>query len=330
MVSRLLGTAVADIDPTVRLSVINALSQPSSTFHAFLAQADALRTLFVALNDESPRIRASAMCLVGQMAPRNAAYVLPALRLHLLQLLTDLEHGTESPVREEAATLLAVLAQSCTRLILPYVSPLLRSLIAKLRAEPEKNLLRGNPAGGSEGASTASAERSEPVTLAAAPLQPPRENKTGPNPVVAVVSSNWTSSAERASVISTIGVLADVAGDAIVPFARELLPVLVGALKDGAGGGGAARIRDAAIVTIGQVAEATIGRGVAPLEIFPTLLDQLLKLLSETQSGRARREILRTVGVLGALDPHMHKLSQEKARARGRAGAAGQGQTKGH
>jgi FKBP12-rapamycin complex-associated protein len=68
----------------------------AASLDAYLAQADALRPLFVALNDESVAVRATAVRLVGRLAAWNPAYVAPALRRHLLQLLTDMEHSPDS------------------------------------------------------------------------------------------------------------------------------------------------------------------------------------------------------------------------------------------
>ncbi|KAI8476695.1 MAG: hypothetical protein J3K34DRAFT_222028 [Monoraphidium minutum] len=87
--------AVADTSEHVRRSVLKALADASS-LDAYLAQADSLRPLFVALNDESVAVRATAVRLVGRLAGWNPAYVAPALRRHLLQLLTDMEHSPDS------------------------------------------------------------------------------------------------------------------------------------------------------------------------------------------------------------------------------------------
>jgi len=48
---KLLTAAVADADVSVRKSVFSSLHENSS-FDEFLAQADSLRSIFVALNDE--------------------------------------------------------------------------------------------------------------------------------------------------------------------------------------------------------------------------------------------------------------------------------------
>jgi hypothetical protein len=88
-------TAVADPSERVRRTVLQALAS-SSSLDDHLAQADCLRALFVALNDESFNIRGITISLVGRLAQRNPAYVNPALRRHLLQLLTDMECSPDS------------------------------------------------------------------------------------------------------------------------------------------------------------------------------------------------------------------------------------------
>lgn len=47
-------------------------------------------------------MRSLAIKLVGRLADKNPAYVNPALRRHLLQLLTDMEHSPDAKYREGA------------------------------------------------------------------------------------------------------------------------------------------------------------------------------------------------------------------------------------
>ena len=49
-------------------------------------------------------MRSLAIKLVGRLADKNPAYVNPALRRHLLQLLTDMEHSPDAKHREGAQT----------------------------------------------------------------------------------------------------------------------------------------------------------------------------------------------------------------------------------
>lgn len=50
-------------------------------------------------------MRALSIRLAGRLAPRNPAYVLPALRNHLQQLLTDMEQSPDSRQREGTPSL---------------------------------------------------------------------------------------------------------------------------------------------------------------------------------------------------------------------------------
>jgi FKBP12-rapamycin complex-associated protein len=65
-----------------------------------------LRALFVALNDEAGAVRGLAVGVVGRLAGLNPAYIMPAARRHLMQLLNDMEHSPDSKQREGAFWLL--------------------------------------------------------------------------------------------------------------------------------------------------------------------------------------------------------------------------------
>ena len=123
VVSKLLTAAVADTSEGVRRDVLKALHS-TRCLDTYLSQADCLHPLFVALNDESAAVRATAIRFAGRLSMRNSAYVYPALRRHLLQLLVDMEHSPDSKQREESAYLLNCLIDEAPKLIMPYVSPI--------------------------------------------------------------------------------------------------------------------------------------------------------------------------------------------------------------
>lgn len=100
-VQRLLASAVADPSVTVRRTILEALSRTAALEH-HLAQAECLRSLFVALNDESSTVRSLTIQLAGHISATNPAYVMPALRRHLMQLLSDMDHSPDSRQREGA------------------------------------------------------------------------------------------------------------------------------------------------------------------------------------------------------------------------------------
>ena len=78
-------------EPKIRLTVLSALHE---RFDKHLAQAENVRSLFIALNDEHFENRMAAVGLIGRLALHNPAYVMPSLRKALIQLLTELEYST--------------------------------------------------------------------------------------------------------------------------------------------------------------------------------------------------------------------------------------------
>ncbi|XP_057821315.1 serine/threonine-protein kinase TOR isoform X2 [Cryptomeria japonica] len=253
VIEKLLIAAVADADVGVRKSVFVSL-HANGGFDEFLAQADSLRAIFIALNDEAFEVRELAISMAGRLSERNPAYVLPALRRHLVQLLTDLEHSTDSKRREESAKLLGCLIRACERLLLPYIAPVHKALIAKLCEGPGVSANNGVMTG----------------------------------------------------VLATVGELARVGGCAMRPYLRELMPLIVEALLDGA----AAVKREVAVATLGQVVQST-GYVVSPYIDYPPLLGLLLRLLNGELAWSIRREVLKVLGITGALDPHTHKRNQQ-------------------
>jgi FKBP12-rapamycin complex-associated protein len=91
VLGRLLSVGVADPNPHTREVVISSLDE---RFDQHLAQAEHVRALFLALNDEVFVIREIAMTVIGRLAKHNPAYVIPSLRKTLIQLLTELEYST--------------------------------------------------------------------------------------------------------------------------------------------------------------------------------------------------------------------------------------------
>lgn len=70
-----------------------------------------------------------------------------------------------------------------------------------------------------------------------------------------------------------------------------------------------------------QVVEST-GIVVTPYMEYPQLMGLLLRLLSEGDL-RARREVVKMLGIVGALDPHTHKCNQATMQGEGRLESEG-------
>ncbi|VFQ96023.1 unnamed protein product [Cuscuta campestris] len=272
IVEKLLIAAVADADVAVRHSVFSSL-YGNGGFDDYLAQADSLTAIFAALNDEDFEVREYAICLAGRLSEKNPAYVLPALRRHLIQLLTYLEQSADNKCKEESAKLLGCLIRSCERLILPYIAPIHKALVAKLREGTGVNANNG-------------------IISGVAKL---REG-TGVNANNGIISG----------VLVTVGDLSKVGGFAMRQYISELLSLIVEALLDSA----AATKREVAVATLGQVVQST-GYVIAPYNDYPLLLGLLLKLLNGELAWSTRREVLKVLGIMGALDPHVHKRNQQ-------------------
>lgn len=90
LVERLLMMLVTDPDPAIRFELCHALGP---AFDALLASESNLLLLFSGLQDENYGVREAALALVGRLAPRNPALILPALRRTLIHTLAELEHA---------------------------------------------------------------------------------------------------------------------------------------------------------------------------------------------------------------------------------------------
>ncbi|CAI7855818.1 unnamed protein product [Closterium sp. NIES-53] len=226
MLERLLVSSVADVDASVRKAVLACLSAPASTaLDSFLAQPDCLRALFIALNDETYDVREQAVLLAGRLATRNPAYVLPALRRHLVRLLGDVEHSGDSRLREDGARLLRCLIHSCTPLVAPYIAPILKVFVARLKAVSAAHAAAvGTVGGGGTSGVVASmlATVGELAKVAGSALTPyvsdlmplivdSLHDTTGPGPgerrEVAVVTLGQLAWSMRRSVLQVLGIL---------------------------------------------------------------------------------------------------------------------------
>ncbi|KAF8892145.1 phosphatidylinositol 3-kinase [Infundibulicybe gibba] len=249
VLDKLLTVGIADPDPSIRQTVLSSLHE---RFDKHLAQAENVRSLFIALNDEVFENRVTAVGLIGRLAKHNPAYVMPSLRKALIQLLTELEYSTVMRNREECTRLLTLLVGATQRLIKPYALPMLRVLLQKANDS---------------------------------------------NPTVA------------ANVLMCLGELACVGGEDAMPHVPELMQVILSRLSDPA-----LIKRDAALHTLGQVCSST-GYVVAPLVDYPQLLPLLGRILRTEASQIVRREVVKVLGILGALDPYRRKSRPEEEAA---------------
>ncbi|EMC92726.1 hypothetical protein BAUCODRAFT_76649 [Baudoinia panamericana UAMH 10762] len=248
VIEKLLTVGVADPQPDIRQTVLASLD---TRFDRHLAKAENVRTLFLALNDEKFAIREAAMTIIGRLTSVNPAYVFPSLRKVLIQLLTEIEYSNNPNNKRESAQLISHLVSASSKLIKPYVDPMVTVLLPK--AEDAN------------------------VDVAATTLR-------------------------------TLGDLATVGGDEMKKYIPDLMGIIIRSLQDLASD----KKREAALCTLGQLASNS-GYVIDPYIDHPQLLNLLVGIVKHEETGPLRRETIRLMGILGALDPYKHQQVVEES-----------------
>lgn len=113
-------------------------------------------------------------------------------------------------------------------------------------------------------------------------------------------------------IITSLGELAEVGNKAIIPYLDEMMSVIIDTLQDQS----SPMKREAALKTLGQVSSNT-GWVIEPYLKYPNLLNLLIKILKTEPSPTIRKETVKVMGVLGALDPYKHQTSAKSAESSG-------------
>jgi FKBP12-rapamycin complex-associated protein len=129
-------------------------------------------------------------------------------------------------------------------------------------------------------------------------------------------------------VLATLGELATVGGADMTPHIPQLLPLIIETLQDQS----SAVKREVALRTLGQLAESAgtthtphsrihhslllcgAGYVIEPFIRYPKLLEILINEIKTEQGASIRREVVKVLGTLGALDPYKHKTIQIEVR----------------
>lgn len=120
--------------------------------------------------------------------------------------------------------------------------------------------------------------------------------------LVRTAQSTDNSTVVSAECVKCIGELARVAGEELISNAKSVITLLVSLLSDQ----GTPLTRNAALKTLGQLASNT-AVVITPYLDHPQLLGALFRLLQTESDSAVRLETIRTMGMLGALDPFKHK-----------------------
>ena len=250
VITKLLNVGVADPDPDIRKTVLQALDE---RFDDHLAKPENIRTLFLAVNDLDLEVRQAAIIIIGRLTGKNPAHIFPSLRKLLVNLIMGIRNSNDPKHAEEGAKLIGLVIANASKLAKPYCSSLVDVLA---------------PGAASH------------------------------NPVVA------------ATTITAIGELATVGGTDLVKYIPRLTSNIIEALQDHS----SHDKRYAALQTLGQIA-SNCAYVIQPYIDYPQLLDLMIGIIRSEPQGALRKETIKVLGVLGALDPYKHQQIKQTSPA---------------
>jgi hypothetical protein len=258
------------------------------------------KLLRVAVSDPSPTVR---LCVVRALDSRYDPYLCHS---HHLQGLFLLLQDEALATRAAGLRLLGRLASINPGPILPVLRRVLNDLIVELQC------------GAGTGRVREDATRLLVVYLRAAPLQrlvyPVLHTLVGALPLDKTAPPRLASAS-----LEALGELAQASGKALQPWVKQVMPHVLEIMEDRS----SASKQRTSLHTLGQIAGST-GYVIRPYLDYPQLLTQATDILPATKRApwSLRREVIRTLGILGALDPDRYHEVASKTRKGGAVGGA--------
>ena len=108
--------------------------------------------------------------------------------------------------------------------------------------------------------------------------------------------------------LKAVGELANVGGGEMNHYLPQLMPIILDSLQDLS----SHAKRESALRTLGQLASNS-GYVIDPYIQYPHLLAVLINIIKTEQTGSLRKETIKLLGILGALDPYKYQQISEDA-----------------
>ncbi|KAI9804847.1 MAG: hypothetical protein M1825_001216 [Sarcosagium campestre] len=262
------------------------VSQKSS--HAIHVVSEVIEKLLsVGVSDSDSEIRRTVLM---SLDPRFDNHLAKAENIRCLFLALNDEVFA---VREAAISMIGRL----TRQNPAYVMPSLRKTLIQLLTELEYS---NNPRSKEEGAKL--------LSLLVSASQKLIKPYVDPMIRVLLPKARDTNAGVASTVLRAIGELATVGGEDMLVYIPELMPIIIDALQDLS----SQTRRDAALRTLGQLASNS-GYVIEPYIDHPQLLGILVNIVKTEQTGSLRKETIKLMGILGALDPYKHQQVLERS-----------------
>lgn len=285
------------------LLVVPSLSQNHHKIGSYsgMIVEDVLQKLVrFAVSDPSPAVRLSVIQAL------DFRYDTFLCQYHHLQDLFLLLEDEALTTRAAGLRLLGRLAAINPGPILPVMRKLLHALIVELQCGVDAGRVREE------------ATRLLVVFLRAKPLQ------RLIHPILPILVSalplDGSAPPRLASAsLEALGELAQATGKALQPWVKDIIPHVLEIMRDRS----SASKQRTSLRTLGQIAGST-GYVIQPYLDYPKLLAQATDILPATKRApwSLRREVIRTLGIVGALDPDRYHEVASKARKGGAVGGA--------
>jgi len=263
-VRRLLMLATADEHVDIRRRVLQSLTRIRS-LDALIIYPENVHNLFSALQDESFHVRDAAIQIVGRLGASHPHFVMPKVRQLIFELVRGVQYSGDARVKSEAVSLVGTLATGVGRGMSSYVSSILRPFMEELVRHKARS-----------------------TETASIIIQGGRQQ------------IHSQASEVLSSLLHAIGALSVINPEAMRPVQSRVMIRITGCLQDV----GSPMRQLASTKVLGQIVSST-GTVVRPYIEHRGMLPALLMILqrSDPESMDLRLETLRTIGLIGALDP---------------------------
>lgn len=257
-----------------------------TSFHAIRVVAEVIeRLLTVGVADEDPDIRKTVLLSLDSKFDRHLSKPYNVRSVFLAINDVDFE------VRQAAMMIIGRL----TGVNPAYVFPPLRKLLVNLMTGIKSSK---DPRHEEEGARL--------ISLFVANASPIVKSYVDPLVKTLLPKTTDSNAGVAATTLQAIGELATVGGTDLLPYLPSLMPTIIDALQDLS----SQSKRDAALHTLGQLTSSS-GYVIQPYIDYPHLLDILVNITKTEQQGSLRKETIKLLGILGALDPYKHQQIME-------------------
>ncbi|KAH0559920.1 hypothetical protein GP486_003558 [Trichoglossum hirsutum] len=243
------------------------------------------KLLTVGVADADPDIRRTVLLSLDSRFDRHLA---KAENVRTLFLALNDEVFA---IREAAITIIGRLTQVNPA----YVMPSLRKTLIQLLTELEYSNVARNKE-----------ESAKLLSLLVAAAQKLIKPYVDPMITVLLPKARDPSAGVASNVLKATGELATVGGEEMLPYIPQLMPIIIETLQDQS----SPAKREAALHTLGQLASSS-GYVIDPYTDYPQLLSILVNIVKTEQTGFLRKETIKLMGILGALDPYKHQVEAE-------------------